>query len=111
MADADLAHLLKSRHLWTWLAVETILVLIGLAVFLVSPDWGPILGVPIFCVALFCYAALSLGIAFSSVLQRTLVRPEAIVETHHKIFLTISGVFSLVWIVLLIVFLFAGTAE
>ncbi len=95
MGEPDLIHLMKSPHWLIWILGETALVVGAILIIRFAPGIPSLFPGLLLLVAALMYSALSLGIAFVPDLRRLLVRPEALFETRHYVFLVLGGLLGL----------------
>ena len=105
MGYPDLIHLVKSPHWWVWLLIEAALIIGAVLLAQFTPQLAYLLSPLLFLIALFLFVALSFGIAFSATVREALVRPEAVVETRHVVFLVLGGLIG----VLIMLYIVVGT--
>ena len=92
MGYPDLIHLMKSPHWFVWILLETALILAA-----VAARWlftSAAVSSLFLLIAVLLFVILSFGIVFSSGIREALVRPEAIVEARHRLFLILGGLMA-----------------
>ena len=102
MGYPDLIHLMKSPHWLVFVVSEGALILVAFLIFRLVPDVPIVYPYVLVLVASFSYSFLSLGIAFVPGVRKLLVRPEALIETRHFVFLVLGGLLALLWVLVMI---------
>ena len=95
MGYPDLIHLMKSPHWAIWVFGEATLVISAVLVFRFAPFGLASVGDLLLLAAVLVFVFLSFGLTCSSSIRRALVRPGALFETRHYVFLVIGGVIGL----------------
>ncbi len=111
MGYPDLIHLIKSPHWLIWVLSEAALVLFAVLIFRFAPGVPAVFPYLLILAAVLMYSLLSLGIAFVPDIRRVLVRPEALIETRHYVFLVLGGLLGLLWAMLMIAGVLFNTAS
>lgn len=97
MGYPDLLHLMKSPHWLIWILSETALIVCAVLIIRFTPGVPYLFPGLLLLLAALLYSVLSLGIVFIPDLRRLLVRPEALFETRHYVFLVLGGLLGLLW--------------
>ena len=97
MGYPDLLHLMKSPHWLIWILSETVLIVGAILISRLVPGVPYLVPGLLLLLAALLFSVLSFGIAIIPDFRKILVRPEALFETRHYVFLILGGLLGLLW--------------